>query len=73
MHFYLKRQVVYLENKNVMYFILPNFKLDRKVLGNKFSKLNFRDLREISTHVQQLLREVALVRFFKYRLFFLHF
>ena len=41
MHFYLKRQVVCLENKNVMHFILSNFKRDKRVLGNKFSKLNF--------------------------------
>ncbi|WZZ26708.1 hypothetical protein YC2023_010109 [Brassica napus] len=62
MQFYLKRQVVCLENKNVMHFILSkllNEIRDKKerVLGNKFRNSTSHDLREILVHMQQLLRE----------------
>ena len=69
MHFYVKRQVFCLENKNVMHFILSKVlnEIDR-VLRKKFRNSTSLDLREILTHVQQLLREVGLLRFLKYRL-----
>ena len=69
MHFVLKRQVVCLKNKNVTHFFLSDIKRDkRESWGISFSKLNFRDLREISAkrlHMLQWLRKVARLLLFK--------
>ena len=52
-----------------MHFILSKVLNEiERVLRKKFRNSTFLDLRKILAHVQQLLREVDLLRLFKYRL-----